>query len=135
MTDWKEKDDAFWRSKLSPEQFEICRRKGTERAFTGEYYTETAPGAYVCACCENKLFDAGAKYDSGSGWPSFFAGDKTSIEEEVDSSRGMVRVEIMCSHCGSHLGHKFPDGPQPTGERYCVNSLSLKFEEADEPDK
>lgn len=132
MSDWENKDDDYWRSKLTPEQFEVCRKKGTERPFTGEYYTETSPGAYLCACCENKLFDADAKYDSGSGWPSFFqAVDQDGIAEEVDGTRGMQRTEIMCSKCGSHLGHVFSDGPQPTGLRYCVNSLSLKFE-ADE---
>ena len=129
MTDWKEKGEDYWREKLSAEQFEICREKGTERPFTGEYYTETSPGNYMCACCENTLFEADAKFDSGSGWPSFFAvADQKSIATETDSTRGMERTEIMCAHCGSHLGHVFPDGPKPTGLRYCVNSLSLKFE-------
>jgi len=134
MTNWKEKDEDFWREKLSEEQFEICREKGTERPFTGKYYTETSAGNYLCACCENTLFESDAKYDSGSGWPSFFAqAEENGIDTQTDTTRGMERTEIMCSHCGSHLGHVFPDGPKPTGLRYCVNSLSLTFEpEAEE---
>lgn len=129
MNDQQEKGDAYWQSRLTPEQFEICRKKGTERPFTGQYYTETSPGTYLCACCEAPLFDADTKYDSGSGWPSFYAAvDTAIIDEHQDVSRGMVRTEITCSRCGSHLGHVFEDGPQPTGLRYCVNSLSLTFE-------
>lgn len=133
MSDWKTKDDAYWRSKLTPEQYEVCRRKGTERPFTGEYEGEKRAGTYRCVCCGTALFDADAKYDSGSGWPSFFQPvDAARIDEETDTTRGMVRTEILCAECGSHLGHVFPDGPRPTGLRYCVNSLSLKLEPRDE---
>lgn len=129
MSDWKTKDDAYWRARLTPEQFEVCRGKGTERPFTGEYYAANNPGTYVCACCGAELFSSDAKYDSGSGWPSFYrALDDGRIAEETDLTRGMVRTEILCAECGSHLGHVFPDGPAPTGLRYCVNSLSLKLE-------
>ncbi len=129
MSEWKTKDDAYWRARLTPEQFEVCRGKGTERPFTGEYYAEKKPGTYVCACCGTELFSSAAKYDSGSGWPSFYrALDDDRIAEETDHTRGMVRTEILCAECGSHLGHVFPDGPAPTGLRYCVNSLSLKLE-------
>ncbi len=133
MNNRQDKDDRQWRDKLTPEQFEVCRNKGTERPFTGEYYAETSPGVYLCACCETPLFESDTKYDSGSGWPSFYAAaDPASIDEETDNSRGMARTEITCAKCGSHLGHVFPDGPQPTGLRYCVNSLSLKFEKEDQ---
>lgn len=133
MNDWRDKDDDYWRDKLTPQQFEVCRKKGTEPPFTGEYNGEKSPGQYLCACCETKLFEADSKYDSGSGWPSFYApAEDACIDEETDQSRGMVRTEIMCSQCGSHLGHVFPDGPQPTGLRYCVNSLSLKFKKQGE---
>ncbi len=129
MSDWKEKGDDYWREQLTPEQFEVCRRKGTERPFTGAYNDEKRPGTYHCACCGVALFSSAAKYDSGSGWPSFFeALTEERVAEEVDTSRGMVRTEILCAQCGSHLGHVFPDGPAPTGLRYCVNSLSLKLE-------
>lgn len=123
-----ETSDEYWKARLTPEQFEICRRKGTEAPFTGKYYKETSPGTYLCACCETPLFDAETKYDSGSGWPSFYAAADGVIDEHPDHSRGMLRTEITCSRCGSHLGHVFEDGPQPTGLRYCVNSLSLKFD-------
>ncbi len=126
MDNWRMKDEHYWRNKLTPEQFQVCRGKGTERPFSGAYYHETSPGVYTCVCCAAPLFDAATKYDSGSGWPSFYqAIDKASIQEEADDSLGMRRVEITCSRCGSHLGHVFADGPQPTGLRYCVNSLSL----------
>ncbi|GMU45616.1 MAG: peptide methionine sulfoxide reductase MsrB [Porticoccaceae bacterium] len=129
MSDWKTRDEAYWRDRLTPEQFEVCRRKGTERPFTGAYYAEKRSGTYVCACCGTELFSSETKYDSGSGWPSFYrALDDRRIAEETDLSRGMVRTEILCAECGSHLGHVFPDGPAPTGLRYCVNSLSLKLE-------
>ena len=124
----KNKPESFWRERLSEDEFAVCRQKGTERAFTGEYYNEKSPGKYLCRCCGEPLFDSEAKYDSGSGWPSFFepVTDEV-IEEHADHSHGMTRIEILCQKCGSHLGHVFPDGPKPTGMRYCVNSLSLKL--------
>ena len=124
----KNKPESYWRERLSEDEFAVCRQKGTERAFTGEYYNEKSPGKYLCRCCGEPLFDSEAKYDSGSGWPSFFepVTDEV-IEEHADHSHGMTRIEILCQKCGSHLGHVFPDGPKPTGMRYCVNSLSLKL--------
>ncbi len=124
-----EKTDAQWQAELSPEQYRILRQKGTERAFTGHYYNEKQPGTYLCAGCGQALFASETKYDSGSGWPSFWkpmADD--AVTEHVDNSHGMRRVEIVCSACGGHLGHVFPDGPKPTGLRYCINSASLKLE-------
>lgn len=125
--------DDYWRERLTPDEFAVCRRKGTERAFTGRYWDEKTPGVYRCACCDEPLFDSATKYDSGSGWPSFWAPlDEEGIEEDRDTSHGMVRTEILCRRCGSHLGHVFPDGPQPTGLRYCVNSLSLRLQPRDD---
>ncbi len=123
------KDDDYWRDKLSPQEYQVCREKGTEPPFTGKYCDEKRDGTYLCNCCRAELFQSDTKYDSGSGWPSFYqAIDKARIKEETDSTRGMVRTEITCASCGSHLGHSFPDGPQPTGMRYCVNSLSIKLD-------
>jgi len=123
------KDDEYWRDKLTPEEFHVCREKGTERPFTGEYWDTKDAGVYDCRCCGEPLFLSESKFDSGCGWPSFFKPlDEGRILEEEDTSHGMVRTEIMCKKCGAHLGHVFHDGPQPTGLRYCVNSLSVKLE-------
>jgi len=125
-----EKTEAEWRAELSPEEYRILRQKGTEAPFTGEYDHTFEPGSYHCAGCGAELFASEAKYDSGCGWPAFSApSGEEAIEEERDSSFGMVRTEVMCSNCGGHLGHVFPDGPQPTGLRYCINSAALKLEE------
>jgi len=129
MTDELPKDDAQWRQRLSPEQYRVCRQKGTEPAFTGAYWDEKTPGVYRCAGCGEVLFDSATKYDSGSGWPSFWQpADPAAVATETDTTHGMQRVEVHCARCGSHLGHVFPDGPRPTGERYCINSLSLTLE-------
>jgi peptide-methionine (R)-S-oxide reductase len=133
MSDKISRNDAEWRGQLTPEQYEVCRRKGTEPAFTGRYHDCKEDGIYLCACCGHELFDAKAKYDSGTGWPSFsepLASER--VRTESDSGHGMVRVEVLCARCDSHLGHVFPDGPEPTGERYCMNSVSLELRPRDD---
>jgi len=121
------KSDEEWQKELTAEQYRVLREKGTERPFTGEYYKHKEEGTYVCAGCGAELFDSDTKYDSGCGWPSFYAGMEGKITTKQDNSLGMARTEIMCAKCGGHLGHIFNDGPQPTGQRYCVNSASLDF--------
>ncbi len=121
-----------WRRRLDPERYRVLREQGTERAFTGKYAHHEAEGRYLCAGCGAPLFDSATKYDSGSGWPSFYQPtERGRVEEHTDTSHGMVRTEVHCARCGGHLGHVFPDGPRPTGLRYCINSASLDFEPDD----
>jgi peptide-methionine (R)-S-oxide reductase len=128
MADKLELSEDQWRERLTPEQYHILRQAGTERAFTGAYEKNKAAGEYRCAGCGQPLFDADTKYDSGSGWPSFYQPlEQGAVEEHRDASHGMVRVEVRCAKCEGHLGHVFPDGPNPTGLRYCINSASLDF--------
>ena len=129
-TDKIQKTDSEWRQQLSNEEYLVTRKKGTEPPFTGRYWNSHKPGVFHCVCCGEPLFDSNTKFDSGTGWPSFYAPiDETKLELETDESFGMVRTEVLCRRCEAHLGHVFPDGPKPTGLRFCINSAALRLEE------
>ncbi|MFP6604935.1 MAG: peptide-methionine (R)-S-oxide reductase MsrB [Myxococcota bacterium] len=133
MSDKVTKTEEEWRAQLSPEQFNVTRQAGTESAFSGKYWDIKAPGTYACVCCGAELFDSASKFDSGSGWPSFFKPiSEDAVITEEDRSLGMLRIEAKCGRCDAHLGHVFPDGPAPTGDRFCMNSASLSLESEEE---
>ncbi len=121
------KSELEWRELLTDEAFHVCRQHGTEAAFSGKYYNNKEDGVYTCICCDTPLFDSDAKFDSGTGWPSYFESLEDAVKEIKDNSHNMIRIEVLCSACDAHLGHLFPDGPEPTGERFCINSVCLNF--------
>jgi peptide-methionine (R)-S-oxide reductase len=132
MSEKTSRPEGEWRDELTAEQYRVLREKGTERAFSGEYWDHHAEGGYLCAGCGQELFRSGEKFDSGTGWPSFWApATQDAVEENDDRSHGMRRTEVVCARCGGHLGHRFPDGPAPTGQRYCINSAALKFKKTE----
>lgn len=134
MSEQIERTEEQWRKRLTPEQYQVLRQKGTERPFTGAYWDVKADGVYHCAACNAPLFTSDTKYDSGTGWPSFYEPvSPDAVKTERDTSLGMMRIEVVCGTCGGHLGHLFDDGPLPTGQRYCINSVSLDLEEQEQP--